>query len=303
MHVSFNYIIFAAMITIKLYKTMMKAKVLLFLLGTFNMTVRGQALSEVYHPFVEDNKTWETYIGDTPECVYYNCIDGDTIINGESWKKVYNSFAWPEFNNSYYVAVRDVGKKVYAIAKGSNKPRLLYNYDLKVGSLLRCGVEGNAFGCLLDTDEQPDTLLGFEFKAYLRVESIDTVNMFGVDRRRLKLTMLDPYKSDFMAEEDGGIRGNIVWIEGIGSGAGPFLPWLPLPQLWPDGISYLSCAIGKNCIFNSKGFYNDPISSSIGSTQQITTVSNPLFDMLGRHLNSQLQKGLYIQNGRKVVVK
>lgn len=173
--------------------------------------------SDNYRPFAQTGKTWETRVGWTEENVYCNRIDGDTLINGESWKKVYNFYAFPELNYSYYAAIRDVGKKVYAIAKGSSRPRLLYDFGLKVGDIVRCGVEGTAFGCLLDEGEQLDSLLGFRLFYYLRLERIDTVESCGLKHPRFTLTMLDPFKDKLMMADD------IVWVEGIGSGAGAAL--------------------------------------------------------------------------------
>ena len=67
------------------------------------------------------------------------------FINGEKWKKVYNYRFWPVEGkrfDTYYSSIREVGKKVYAIAKGSNRQRLLYDFDLKEGNIVRCGIEG-----------------------------------------------------------------------------------------------------------------------------------------------------------------
>lgn len=142
-------------------------KYLLLLLMSLPFASFVQAEQEGYRPFAQEGKTWEAREGMIMENIYGNCIDGDTLIDGENWKKVYNYHGFPEFNYSYYAAIRDVGTKVYAIAKGSSRPRLLYDFGLKEGQTVRCGVEGNAFGCLLDADEKPDTLLGFEFASSL----------------------------------------------------------------------------------------------------------------------------------------
>lgn len=153
-------------------------KCLLLLLMSLSFASFAQAQQEGYYPFAQEGKTWETREGMIMENTYGNCIDGDTLIDGESWKKVYNYHGFPEFNYSYYAAIRDVGTKVYAIAKGSSRPRLLYDFGLKEGQTVRCGVEGNAFGCLLDADEKPDTLLGFEF-AFVTSCYVDKTLIFG----------------------------------------------------------------------------------------------------------------------------
>jgi len=252
-----------------------------------------------YRPFVEENKMWETQVGGIKENVYRNFIEGDTIIAGENWKKVYNSYRFSR--SSYYAAIQEVDKKIYAIAKGSNKPRLLYDFSLKVGDLVRCGMEGNAFCCLLEKGEKADSLFGFPFISYLRVERIDTIKYNYNDKlfRRFTLSALDaceyPYYND-----DGEIRCNIIWVEGIGSGAGPFCSWMPLPSLL---FSRQSCYLDKQVIFDSKGFCQDDYPSIVGSSKVETKISTDVYDLQGRKLQQASQKGVHIQNGRKVMVK
>ena len=82
--------------------------------------------------------------------------------------------------------------------------------------MVRCGVEGNAFGCLLEKDEKPDTLLGFPFESYLRVDKIDTIKVRELQFRRFTLTLLDAYKEYYRNGEESFIN-NVVWVEGIGS--------------------------------------------------------------------------------------
>ena len=189
----------------------------------FCMTVQAQALQVDYQPFVEEGKVWDKQVGRTKENSFLNQIDGDTLINGETWKKVYNTAGFGyQATKSYYAALREEGKKVYAIAKGSDTPRLIYDFDLKVGDELKCGVEGNAFGCLRDRSEKPDTLLGFPFRKSLKVKSIDTIHVSGPYIResyfrRFHFYLLDTYGAPETQRE-------IVWVEGIGSGAGPFQP-------------------------------------------------------------------------------
>ena len=266
----------------------------------FSVTAQAQAPQSDYRPFAEDNKIWETQVGYILENNYENRVEGDTLINGENWKKVYNS-VWGSGLHSYYVALRDVGKKVYAIAKGSNRPRLLYDFGMKEGDIVRCGIEGNAFGCLLDKSEQPDTLMGFPFVSYLRVERIDTVTACGLKHRRLTLTLLDAFREPFRNGEDVMFE-NVVWVEGVGSGVGPFSPWMPLP---PENTLFLSCEIGKNSIFAHRDFYIPFESSGIYSYGVVSDSSynGKLSDLQGRQLNTAPEKGIYIRDGKKFIRK
>lgn len=275
------------------------------LLCAFAISAHAQTGKEEHLPFAQEGKTWETREGMIMENIYGNSIDGDTLINGENWKKVYNYHGFPDFNYTYYAAIRDVEEKVYAIAKGSNRPRLLYDFGLKEGQTVRCGVEGNAFGCLLDADEKPDTLLGFEFASSLRVERIDTIETRGLKFRRFTLTFLDHFKYpliDKQFKNEQGIlydTGNVIWVEGIGSNVGPFFPWWPLQ---PQHAFVMRCSVDQTLIFGSSDFYQ--YSTAIQSVRsRLQNDNGAIFDLHGRRLFSILAKGVYIQNGKKVIVK
>lgn len=251
-----------------------------------------QAAPSDYRPFAAADKEWETQVGFIMENVYINRVEGDTLINGENWKKVYNVYGYPESDPAYFAAIRDNMKKVYAIAKGSNRPRLLYDFNLKEGSLVRCGIEGNAFGCLLDVDEQPDTLLGFPFFAYLKVERIDTVRARGMEHRRFTLALLDSYKEPMIMAE------KIVWIEGVGSGAGPFSPWMPLP---PQDTFLQLCSVGETCFFGYPDFYKAEVIDAVSNIQPQNKRMLNTFDLSGHRLAAPPASGVYIMDGKKMM--
>ncbi len=275
----------------------MNNKLLSLLLAAYCISAQAQTSQLEYRPFAQDGKTWESQVGLIMENVYGNRIDGDTIIGGESWKKVYNYVGFPDFDYTYYAAIRDVGKKVYAIAKGSSKPRLLYDFNLKEGDHVWCGMEGTAFGCMLEKDEKPDTLLGFVFAVQLRVERIDTIKARGQEHRLFTLTLLDVYGDPFIDDEEAMI-GNVVWVEGVGSGAGPFSPWMPLP---PKNCLLQSCEIDKTCIFGYPDFYENYGISAISSPRFVRNESSAIFNLQGFRIAKRPPKGICIQNGMKYV--
>ena len=267
-----------------------------------------------YRPFAQDGKTWYCQVGGIKENYYDNHISGDTLIGGEYWKKVYNI---PGLRRFYYAAVCDVDKKVYAIAKGSNKPRLLYDFSLEKGDIVRCGIEGNMFGCLLEKGEQPDTLLGFEFRAYLKVERIDTITECNQKHRVFVLTLLDAYKYP-LCDINGFIRNNVIWVEGVGSYSGPFLPWTPLPSYH---YTSRSCSVNKTYIFGYKMDYEPNYvewddeewgddeewdegvdeTANANISYHMFNQSDTFYNLQGRRLQQQPQHGFYIVNGMKFV--
>ncbi|MBR5039167.1 MAG: hypothetical protein IKX65_10670 [Prevotella sp.] len=263
-------------------------------------SIAAQEVRQDYHPMARDGKTWEAQVGGIKENLYGYRVDGDTLINGDIWKKVYSYVFYPRSDDSYYAAIRDVDKRVYIVAKGSNTPRLLYDFDLKVGNTIKCGVESTSFLCLLETDEKPDTLMGFPFKSYLRVERIDTIKTHDMEQRRITLTLLDTYKEPFRSE-DADMIGNVVWVEGVGSGSGPFSPWLPL---LPRNCILLRCFdVDKKIISGVSDFYDQPEPNAISNIPFRQNEIGIIYDLLGRRQNRQPRQGIYIRGGRKRVVK
>ena len=253
-----------------------------------------------YHPFAEEGKNWMTKVGVEYYNQFYGYFIGDTIIEGKVWQKVYTEKYEGRNKSAYYAAVRDEGKKVYAIAKGSSRPRLLYDFSLKEWDIVRCGVEGSAFGCLREKDEPKDSLLGFPFVAVLEVNRIDTVRLRdGSERRRFTLTLWSSPGKDIP------LAPPIVWIEGLGSGAGPFSPWMPQPPLIPKPNAefrvYYTYWYNDNSspsIANYDDFYDLESSTAVTSPQQ-SSWNDTLYDIEGRSLPKKPTQGIYIEGGKK----
>ena len=284
----------------------MKTIILLaWLLFATCMSVKAQTSEPEYRPFVQEGKVFST-LGPYKEDVTYTEIEGDTLINGETWKKVYNSMPWAgRLKHSYFAAVREVDKKVYAIAKGSNRPRLLYDFNLGFNdggkSILRCGIEGSNFGCLIDTEagEYSDKLLGFDFHSRLHLYDIDTVRLDdGLEHRRFTFWLADKNFGSMI------IADSIVWIEGLGSATGPFSPWMPR-LLYPEDYGYgpvyeTSYYINGKLITTSSRFYEPAIPSAI-STPKPAKEHDNFYDLQGRKLSGKPARGIYIENGEKVL--
>ena len=76
---------------------------LIGLLCMLGMTVQAQTATDGYRPTAKEDKYWKTQIGVIQENVYFSQIEGDTLINGESWKKVYN-YSWTQDTEKPYFA-------------------------------------------------------------------------------------------------------------------------------------------------------------------------------------------------------
>ena len=89
------------------------------------------------------------------------------------------------------------------------------------------------------------------------------------------------------------------WVEGIGS-----MNYLTNSIRVPgDYYTFLQCRIDDDIFFSQKDFLTLTV-QRLTIENKTTTPVNSFFDLQGRRLNGQpTNKGIYIQNGRKIVVK
>ena len=91
------------------------------------------------------------------------------------------------------------------------------------------------------------------------------------------------------------------WVEGVGSDRRPTDSYF----WWNDstpGLSMDACYEDGECIMT----YSEMITegtSGVNSATATQPQASFIYDLQGRRLKEQPRKGLYIQNGRKVVVK
>ena len=129
----------------------------------------------------------------------------------------------------------------------------------------------------LNKDEMADILGNNNIK----VNKVDTISVFGIKRRRIY--------HDFG-----------LWVEGVGS---PALLSEPLGHLFTDGCisQMVSCYEDGNCIFTSRDFDAESITSASQPIRLIRNLHTQVYDLQGRHLAAPPAKGVYIQDGRKVL--
>jgi hypothetical protein len=152
------------------------------------------AAAQTYHPLVDSGKTWSTvhhyYPGTTPFSDYVK-FQGDTLINGLTYKKVWKSMdesqaAWAA---NGFIREAGGGQVFYMTWAGGSPNNLIYDFGAAAG----------------------DTVFLFDdpMGAYFVVDSVGTATLLtGELRKRLNL-------SCFMA--GGGPLGQETWIEGMGS--------------------------------------------------------------------------------------
>jgi hypothetical protein len=151
---------------------------------------------------VNDNSSWAILgYGVCPECpvwTQYVYFEGDSIVAGDSYKKVFSCEDKLHENIKYEGLIREQNKKTYFIPAFSEKEYLLYDFSLE---------EGMTFECHNSLSSQEIQLL--------EVKNSDLVEINGVFKKRLQLTYFPSSSNNYIID---------TWIEDIGSVSGILSP-------------------------------------------------------------------------------
>ena len=245
-----------------------KIQAALMLLACPFAAFASQDGGEDYHPFVVEGKIWycteENDAGDSFKLDYM--ISGDTIINGYACKKLLSrrERGRKDFNWYFECGLMEQGKRVFKVYK--DRIITLYDFSMEVGDF-------------------------FDYKNYRAlVESIETwVTPQG---REYKMWIIKAIESDRH-----GFFYYDVWIERIGGYSKPFRPFY---EVFADS----SFGVGVDrCIENGEILYDSGEANGVPSATVQDRQDAPCFDLQGRRLNGVPQRGMYIRDGRKYVVK
>lgn len=197
-------------------------------------------------------------------------IKGDTTVNGHLCKKVY------EGSDSHAKAfLFENGQKVFRCWLGREEPELLYDFGCEVGDILALSY------------------------CNILVTKIDTVEQYGHRLRRIAYSV--GHDDDDVFDDQG-----FCWVEGIGASC-DMITNMELPGNY---YNFRSCELDGQVLYDYKVFYSDAVHTDIRSCHDALTShkdSPQSFDLQGRRLpqskwsGRRMPKGVYIQNGRKVV--
>ena len=246
-----------------------------------------------YVPFVEEGKVWycsyssfgpitvEHPEGEGIDCTFTMC--GDTLVNDREYKKVYCQFEdyYGDKERHYYCAVREETYQVFIIEEEETEEKLIYDFSAP-----------NEF-----------ITLNYNDFPYVRTEGW---HPYGFPPGQLKYSVCkftDDGEVDYS-------NASSSWVDGIGTYlSNPFafeLRFLPFeePKLGKD-IIVITCMKDGKYYFNVNWTYEPGNQSSIneGSYTDYSTKYPHLYDLQGRQLRHAPAKGVYIQDGKKRVVK
>jgi hypothetical protein len=252
-----------------------------------------KAQTNIYHSFPDSNATWaSTYDDINPGWIYDRFyLDGDTIMEGRLYNKVYNFINWNQRNFVGGIRQDTATKRVYAKLNNWMYPIyppsiilfqdtgdvLLYDFSLAIG----------------DSIKIPSV---FSYYQYMYVINIDSIEVQGSYRRYLVLnSLLHPWVNSY-------------WIEGIGSLNGLFWPRFDQEfgicnlecmtqdsvqlYVW-DGVTYCpyyANSIRKNNLRSKVKVYPNPILNYLNvdlSDYEIRNAKYIIFDFIGKVIISK----------------
>ena len=237
-----------------------------------------------HRPMFKDGKTWnyqyihyEEESEDAPPTeIRYDVsyvIDGDTLLEGKTYKKLYRLVAQTGARD-FAGAWREEDLQVYTME--------WQHIPLYPGEIYDLNVPGRLYD-FTDSEYkfENDTKHGC---------SIDTIMVHNHLFRRFNF-------SNFML--------TVSWVEGVGGRDGLLFNKYRLP---PDCLCdfeyFVSCYEDDECVFTVKDFDAAPYdaSTSIGNIR-LDSLKGSVTDLQGRQLQDKPERGVYIQDGRKYVVK
>ena len=232
-----------------------------------------------YHSFLKEGKVWkdletnydyrDNQIVSEREVSFV--IMGDTIVNGDHCKKLYRTVGDGKYLLHKVLFEQD--RKVYNVYShgGQTVYQLIYDFGMDIGDVMTC-----------DDD-------------VVKVLDVDAVEGHdGRMYRRMKV-MLD---KTFPVT-----RITTYWIEGIGVIDEPTWSYDWARNGRSLFYHFKECYEDGECVFTYDDFrYSD---LGINSLASVSTQSAPavLFDLQGRRLAAPPAKGVYIRDGKKVVIK
>ena len=249
-----------------------------------------------YYPLVSEGKTWEfAHVGMLPsqQEKWLFMLSSDTIINGVNYKKLYQE------NNQgavYYRAMREEGRKVYCIPRDSQEEHLLFDFGMQVGDSVYC-LGGDRFdnGFIIDTPVDESQV---EMVRLMKLIGTDTyTNKEGLDLQRYHFSVMIRSRHADGSVTEYEEQSPVTWIEGIGSRNDyTFNSW------YVEMVSSYSWMLTK-CYDSLQIFYEVDASRIADNNVLPQPPNHTIYDLTGRRLAAPPTRSIYIQNGKKRVVK
>ena len=247
-----------------------------------------------YVPFVEQGKVW--YCGyehgwgtlpatlEDPEGEGIDCtftINGDTLVNDKDYKKVLCQFEeyYGDSEQHYYCAVREEAYQVFIIEEEETEEKLIYDFS-NSKEILTLTYNGYQI-VRSDSGRRWQFLPGqFEYSLCLPSDEMDWRYRIG------------------------------QWVEAVGAPfANPFA--FELHRNFYDEPKFGKHIAVRSCIKDGKYVYNvdwmatPVVPTSIDDNNHIdkSPKESNFYDLQGRQIDNTPTRGIYIVNGKKMLIK
>ena len=238
-----------------------------------------------YHPFIEDGKRWLTgnfpYDGD-PRYQAFSfssySVEGDTIVHEQPCKRLVKRTWQPESSEdkadiNYVIPVFEENRQIWFFPAGQEEARLMYDFRPTEDTITIFSPTGDS--------------------ARYKLTGIKDGNDED-GRRSYFFKPLETEENDSHETYSDEVN---YWLESIGSAIAP--DFIARMDLAGNSQALLKCTVNErllymNSIWDNKTAVNSP---------DTAPVFTPCYDLSGRRLTAPPAKGMYIENGRKRVVK
>ena len=262
----------------------MKRIILMVIL--LSATISGLT-QKIYDTFLVDGKKWNVTISNgNPVYDYdgYYQLLGDTVIGEKKCMKMYFFDSSYSTSPVYYWGMFEDEQRVYAAKAGTDKFFLMYDFGIKEGEW-----------CDL-SDKKAITA------------KVDTIEMNGLNVRRIVMLFLE--KTDDGGYSNGGMS---IYLSGIGCVRGhrftiPVFGGADIVKTI-EIVNSQTVRINETYVLNGIESATENIEKYILGIHSVSTEASlggkegALFDLQGRRLFTKPKKGVYIENGRKHVVR
>ena len=257
----------------------------------------SSAMAQNNHPLVEEGKVWY-YEASNPNVDpdYYKVwedvysLEGDTVIGSHKCLKLYLTSNSPyiSHDHSYIGAMYEESERVYYIAPDNTTSVIIYDFSCNVGEIFKINLY-NIYNPKIVKWGEYDLIINDKQLVKYRDEYVTVMN-------------LSPFFDDEVIDIC------TIWIEGVGSE----LSLLNSTPVWNTGgicTELIMCKLNDQIIFDTSEFYKSAeivTGIVLPSDEEIVngkSSNGKWFDLQGRRLSGKPARGIYIEDGKKVLLK
>ena len=263
----------------------------LFSVQTIEANTAEESTTEtVYRPFIEDDKEWMILSANFGRHWYTKTyyFGGDTIVGNQPCKKLmlrYENYMNETVTTSLHCCMFEEDARVYYYPADDvlpASPIMLYDFSAKPGDAIVLGGQREDIHDTVCYQVWQDGLLekeGETFRWQLATEYNPDITYANED-------------SDLLLYK---------WYEGIGSRFNPFVKKYWNKRMGGAQEWLYECRVaGRTIYFNSFG---ETWPTNIGGLEKSSLQHNGRYTLDGKQIQSNFIHGIYIEDGKKILVK